>query len=162
MEHLLRDINDPTTSSLALQIKQKKTGLDGLLSRLTEIRAYLDKVVSGRIPINNQIAYNLQNIINLLPNLNVDELVKSMLVKTNDMHLVMYVSSLIRAIIALHDLLNNKLKYKNLDDVLDQDVSSSNAAAVATNEKKEKEPKSPSSPSKQSTTSAEDSSESKK
>lgn len=162
VEHLLRDINDPTTSSLALQIKQKKTGLDGLLSRLTEIRAYLDKVISGRIPINNQIAYNLQNIINLLPNLNVDELVKSMLVKTNDMHLVMYVSSLIRAIIALHDLLNNKLKYKNLDDILDQDASSSNAAAAAAaTEKKDKEPKSPGSPSKQSTTSAEDSSESK-
>lgn len=31
----------------------------------------------------------------------------------------MYISSLIRAIIALHDLLNNKLKYKNLDDILD-------------------------------------------
>lgn len=150
VEHLLRDINDPTTSNLALQIKQKKTGLDGLLSRLTEIRAYLDKVVSGRIPINNQIAYNLQNILNLLPNLNVDELVKSMLVKTNDMHLVMYVSSLIRAIIALHDLLNNKLKYKNLDEILDQDVGN---AVVAAAEKKESKapgsPKSPKSPSKE-------------
>jgi 26S proteasome regulatory subunit N8 len=150
VEHLLRDINDPTTSNLALQIKQKKTGLDGLLSRLTEIRAYLDKVVSGRIPVNNQIAYNLQNILNLLPNLNVDELVKSMLVKTNDMHLVMYVSSLIRAIIALHDLLNNKLKYKNLDDILDQDVSGAETAAAA--DKKDKDttkiPGSPKSPGK--------------
>lgn len=153
MEHLLRDINDPTTSNLALQIKQKKTGLDGLLNRLTEIRAYLDKVVSGRIPINNQIAYNLQNILNLLPNLNVEELVKAMLVKTNDMHLVMYISSLIRAIIALHDLLNNKLKYKDLDDVLDQDAGAT--AAVATDKKETKVPGSPSKSSQDGDSSAE-------
>lgn len=46
-----------------------------------------------------------------------------MLVKTNDMHLVLYVSSLIRAIIALHDLLNNKLKYKDMDEILDKDAN---------------------------------------
>ena len=53
--------------------------------------------------------YNMQNIFNLLPNLNVDELVRSMLVKTNDMHLVIYVSALIRSVAALHDLVNNKV-----------------------------------------------------
>lgn len=51
----------------------------------------------------------MQNIFNLLPNLNVDELVRSMLVKTNDMHLVIYVSALIRSVVALHDLVNNKV-----------------------------------------------------
>lgn len=120
VEHLLRDINDPSTSTLALQIKLKITGLAGLAGRLTEIRDYLEKVISGRIPINNQITYNLQNIFNLLPNLNVDELVKAMLVKTNDMHLVMYLSSLVRSVVALHGLLNNKIKYKDVDDVLDR------------------------------------------
>lgn len=56
-----------------------------------------------------QIVYNMQNIFNLLPNLNVDELVRSMLVKTNDMHLVIYLSALIRSVVALHDLVNNKV-----------------------------------------------------
>ncbi|CAN0480246.1 unnamed protein product, partial [Hapterophycus canaliculatus] len=51
----------------------------------------------------------MQNIFNLLPNLNVDELVRSMLVKTNDMHLVIYVSALIRSVVALHNLVNNKV-----------------------------------------------------
>ena len=46
----------------------------------------------------------------------MEELARSMLVKTNDMHLVLYVSSLIRSIIALHDLVNNKLHYKELDE----------------------------------------------
>lgn len=58
-----------------------------------------------------QIVYNMQNIFNLLPNLNVDELVRSMLVKTNDMHLVIYVSALIRSVVALHDLVNNKVTF---------------------------------------------------
>jgi 26S proteasome regulatory subunit N8 len=133
VEHLLRDINDPSTSTLALQIQQKVNGLTGLLGRLTEIKAYLEKVVNGTIPINNQITYNLQNIFNLLPNLNVEELVRSMLVKTNDMHLVIYLSSLIRSVLALHGLLTNKIKYKDLDNVLDK------TAGLEETEKKEKE-----------------------
>ena len=122
VEHLLRDINDPSTSSLALEIKQKVNGLGGLLGRLSEMKIYLEKVVSGRLPVNNQIAYNLQNILNLLPNLNVDELVRALLVKTNDLHLVLYLSSLIRSVLALHGLLANKIKYRDMDEVLDREA----------------------------------------
>jgi len=120
VEHLLRDINDPSTSTLAMHIKQKINGLSGLVGRLAEIKTYLSNVVEGRIPVNNQIIYNLQNIFNLLPNLNVEELKRSMLIKTNDMHIVIYISSLIRSVIALHGLLNNKIKYRDVDEVLDR------------------------------------------
>lgn len=142
VEHLLRDINDPSTSNLALQIKQKVTGLKGLLSRLNDIKTYLDKVVSGKLPVNNQIIYNVQNILNLLPNLHLEELVNALLVKTNDMHLVLYVSSLVRSILALHDLLNNKLKYKDLDALLDRDTT----IEVNNTNKKDKEKESTSAP----------------
>lgn len=134
VEHLLRDINDPSTGTLALQIQQKVTGLKGLLSRLIEIRAYLDKVAAGRMPINNQITANLQNIMNLLPNLNVEELVRSMYIKTNDMHLVVYVSSLVRAILALHGLLVNKIKYRDVDAVLDRDAGITTPTAAPAKE----------------------------
>lgn len=127
----MRDINDPTTSTLALQIQQKLTGLTGLVGRLNEIREYLQNVLDGRLPVNNQIAYNLQDIVNLLPNLNVDELVTSMLVKTNDLHLAIYVSSLVRSVIALHGLLNNKIKYKDVDQVLDRSAGVEAAPAQA-------------------------------
>lgn len=133
-------------------------GLDGLLGRLQEMRQYLEKVVAGKMPINNQISYNLQNILNLLPNLNVEELVKSMLVKTNDMHLVLYVSSLIRAIIALHDLLNNKLKYKDMDEILDKDAS----AEVTGAKKESTEVGSPKKPRETSESETEPSNETKK
>ena len=121
-----------------MQIKQKINGLTGLARKLEEIRDYLEKIIAGRIPINNQITYNLQNIFNLLPNLNVDELVKSMVVKTNDMHLVIYLSSLVRSVIALHGLLNNKIKYKDVDDVLDRSAGVEMADPSATIEKKDK------------------------
>jgi 26S proteasome regulatory subunit N8 len=117
---LLRDINDPTTSTLALQIRQKVEGLSGFVARLEEVKTYLHNVLSGRMPTNNQILYNLQNIFNLLPNLNVDDLVRSILVKTNDMHLVIYISTLVRSVIALHNLLNNKIQYRDIDDALDR------------------------------------------
>ena len=38
VEHLLRDINDPSTSILAMKIKQKVSGLAELGSRLVEIQ----------------------------------------------------------------------------------------------------------------------------
>jgi 26S proteasome regulatory subunit N8 len=120
-----------------LHIKHNVIGLKGLLSRLNEMKAYLDKVVAGKLPVNNQIIYNIQNILNLLPNLNLEELVNALLVKTNDMHLVVYISSLVRSILALHDLLNNKLKYKDLDAILDRDTTLDNAKDSKTSGKKE-------------------------
>jgi 26S proteasome regulatory subunit N8 len=127
----LRDINDPSTSTLALHIKHKISGLTGLMRRLQEVRNYLEKAISGRVPINNQIVYNLQTIMNLRPNLNIDELVKAMLITTNDIHLVMYISSLVRSVIALHGLLANKMKYRDIDDILDK-----NAGVESSNEMK--------------------------
>ena len=146
VEHLLRDINDPTTSTLALQVKQQLSGLTGLAERLVEIKDYLSKVTSGKIPVSNKIVYNLQDILNLLPNLNVDILVRSMLVKANDMHLVIYISSLVRSVIALHSLLLNKIKYADVDEVLDRSAgveSEKKDLTPSSEEKKDKEAKSP-------------------
>lgn len=69
------------------------------------------QVHAGELPINNEIVYNLQNIMNLFPNLNLEGLIQSIFVKTNDMYLVIYVSSIIRSVTALHDLLQNKIRF---------------------------------------------------
>ena len=116
VEHLLRDINDPSTSLLTFQIKQKLTGLSGLMDRLTDMSIYIQRVISGQIPVNNQIIGNMQDIFNLLPNLNIDEIVKSMLVNSNDVYLAIYISAMVRSVIALHGLLANKLKYGGVED----------------------------------------------
>lgn len=53
--------------------------------------------------------------MNLLPNLKVEEVVKSFSVKTNDYMHVVYVASLIRSVIALHNLINNKISTKEIE-----------------------------------------------
>jgi len=76
----------------------------------------LKAVADGKLPVNHEITYLMQEIFNLLPNLNVEELVRSFSVKTNDMMLVIYLSSLIRSVIALHNLINNKIALKDAEN----------------------------------------------
>ena len=60
------------------------------------------------MPLNHQISYHLQDALNLLPDLNDQELTQSFATTTNDEMLVVYLSSLLRAVIALHALVDNK------------------------------------------------------
>ncbi len=53
--------------------------------------------------------------MNLLPNLKVQDMVQSFSVKTNDYMHVIYVSSLIRSVISLHNLINNKIQTKEIE-----------------------------------------------
>jgi 26S proteasome regulatory subunit N8 len=93
---------------------------------------YLPLVASGRLPVNNTIVYNLQNIFNLLPNLSLPELVRSMHVQSNDFYMAIYMSALVRSIVALHDLLDNKLKYRDEDEVPgDENVKNGKPAGAA-------------------------------
>ena len=50
----------------------------------------------------------MQDIFNLLPNTNTADLAKAFAVQTNDMMVVVYLSALIRSVIALHNLVNNR------------------------------------------------------
>mmetsp|Transcript_2380 Transcript_2380/g.5617 ORF Transcript_2380/g.5617 Transcript_2380/m.5617 type:complete len:95 (-) Transcript_2380:1870-2154(-) len=84
------------------------------------------------MPVNHEITYLMQEVFNLLPNLNVEELVRSFSVKTNDMMLVIYISSLIRSVLALHNLINNKIALK--------DAENETADDKANKEKNEKVP----------------------
>ena len=73
------------------------------------------KVVEGKLPMNHQISYLLQDIFNLLPDVTNPQFVKSINVNTNDQMLVVYTASLIRSIIALHNLINNKINNKEAE-----------------------------------------------
>lgn len=60
------------------------------------------------MPVNHQIVYNLQDALNLLPDLSDSVFTQSFSSTTNDELLVVYLSSLMRAVIALHALVDNK------------------------------------------------------
>jgi 26S proteasome regulatory subunit N8 len=115
VEHLLRDIHDPTISTVASLIQEKVTGLATLRSKLGECQAYLETCIQNSdnpsFKANPDIIANLQTIVSLLPNLNTNELIQSLMKQTNDMYMAIYLASLVRTILALHDLINNKIRY---------------------------------------------------
>merc|ERR1712004_753953 len=101
VEHLLRDVKDTTVGTLS--------------QKLQDMKAYLEKVVAGELPMNHEITYQLQDIFNLLPDVTNPVFVRSLQVNTNDQMLVMYIASVIRSVIALHNLINNKLANKEAE-----------------------------------------------
>ncbi|KAF7976762.1 hypothetical protein HWV62_26508 [Athelia sp. TMB] len=108
VEHLLRDIKDSTTTTLATRVSEQLASLRGLQSRLSDVQKYLVDVSKGTMPVNHQIVYHLQDALNLLPDLGADGVKTSFASSTNDQLLVVYLSSLLRAVIALHALVDNK------------------------------------------------------
>ncbi|MEQ2276991.1 hypothetical protein XENORESO_017073 [Xenotaenia resolanae] len=115
VEHLLRDIKDTTVGTLSQRITNQVHGLKGLNSKLLDIRSYLERVAAGKLPINHQIIYQLQDVFNLLPDVNLLEFTKSFYLKTNDQMLVVYLASLIRSVVALHNLINNKISNRDAE-----------------------------------------------
>lgn len=116
VEHLLRDIKDTTVGSLSQKVTNQLLGLKGLNLQIRDIKNYLLKVGSGKLPINHQIVYQLQDILNLLPDVAHDQFMDSLYIKTNDQMLVVYLASLVRSIIALHNLINNKLTNRDAEE----------------------------------------------
>lgn len=126
VEHLLRDIRDVAVGTLSTRITSQLQSLQGLHLRLRDIGQYLQKVLNGELPVNHAILGNLQDVFNLLPNLSTptttpqvnggtsstenSELARAMSIKTNDQLMAIYLSSLIRAITAFHDLIENKIQ----------------------------------------------------
>lgn len=117
VEHLLRDIRDQAAGNLSLRVTNTYHSLLGLHQKLREIANYLDKVYAKQLPLNHTILGKLQNVFNLLPNL-MDSTLLSLgfNIKTNDDLMVVYISTLVRAIIAFHDLIENKLENKKASE----------------------------------------------
>lgn len=116
---MLRDIRDVAVGTLSTRITNQLQSLQGLHLRLRDIGAYLQKVLDGQLPVNHAILGNLQDVFNLLPNLSTpkgdgksdaSDLSYAMSIKTNDQLMAIYLSSLIRAITAFHDLIENKIQ----------------------------------------------------
>ena len=138
VEHLLRDIRDQAAGNLSLKVTERYQSLLGLDQKLKEIAKYLKKVNEKELPINHSVLGKLQNVFNLLPNMSsgADEfdrrfdaqaseraenssspLATAFTVKTNDEMMMLYTSTLVRSIIAFHDLIENKLENKKSSEM---------------------------------------------
>jgi 26S proteasome regulatory subunit N8 len=137
VEHLLRDIRDVAVGTLSTRITSQLQSLQGLHLRLRDIGSYLQKVLVKELPVNHTILGNLQDVFNLLPNLGTapakkgasatgfddhSELARAMSIKTNDQLMSIYLSSLIRAITAFHDLIENKIQNRQQQEEKDAGV----------------------------------------
>ena len=115
VEHLLRNIRETTESSLGEQVNAKLVSLKGLGNRLADIHDYLGKVEKGDMPVRHEIIARVQDMMNLLPAVDDPRLKQAMSGVVNDNTMVIYVSSLVRSILALHDLILNKLNNQRVE-----------------------------------------------
>ena len=153
VEHLLKDVRDQAAAGLSIKLTNQLKSLKGLQGKLRDIVAYLQKVADNELPVNHTILGKLQDIFNLLPNLGTpekDEMVgeqqhvldnvsnnleKALTVKTNDELMIIYISNLVRAIVAFDNLIENKIQNKKLMEKhsninFDKKDESNNASTV--------------------------------
>ncbi|SCU78453.1 LAMI_0A04676g1_1 [Lachancea mirantina] len=134
VEHLLRDVRDQAAGGLSIKLTNQLKSLKGLQTKLRDIVQYLEKVSQKQLPVNHIILGKLQDVFNLLPNLgspdddemgagSADEAInasstlqKALTVKTNDELMIIYISNLVRAIIAFDNLIENKIQNKKLQN----------------------------------------------
>lgn len=123
--------------TLSTRVTSQLQSLQGLHLRLRDIGQYLRKVLDGELPVNHTILGALQDIFNLLPNLVVAKapspsattddatqsplsdnngLARAMSIKINDQLMSIHISSLIRAITAFHDLIENKIQNRQQEE----------------------------------------------
>ncbi|GIX64448.1 Mov34/MPN/PAD-1 family protein [Babesia caballi] len=114
LEHLLRDLTNVTTSTLSKKVDNKIMALKSLVAKLAEITEYLRAVISGVYTVNPAIIYMLQDILNLFPSTDNDEIAEAFTINMNDTALTMYIGSILRAMLALHNLIDNMAENKRL------------------------------------------------
>ncbi|CDI78012.1 26S proteasome regulatory subunit, putative [Eimeria acervulina] len=112
VEHLLRDTKNASTSTLATKVGDQLETLKMLARRLRLIAEYLSDVAEGNIKGNASIIYHVQEIFNLLPDTARPELLKAFATQTNDSMMTLYLASVVRSVLALHNLIDNKIQNK--------------------------------------------------
>eukprot|EP00800_Vazella_pourtalesii_P015102 TRINITY_DN4013_c1_g2_i1.p1 TRINITY_DN4013_c1_g2~~TRINITY_DN4013_c1_g2_i1.p1 ORF type:complete len:249 (+),score=65.77 TRINITY_DN4013_c1_g2_i1:47-748(+) len=138
VEHLLRDIRDTTIGSLSQSVNSQLQSVKGLMGHTQHIELYLAKVLDGTYPVNHNIIYLLQDILSLLPDLTTPQLISSFYSNANDRMLVLYIGSMVRAIIALHDLIDNKLTNQAIEKEVKEEKKKDKATPAPKEPEKEK------------------------
>ena len=74
------------------------------------MREYLTMVEDKKIPANQKIIQNIQDIFNLSPD--IDKYAQQFAVNTNDVMVTLYLASIVKTTLAVHDLIRNKNDYE--------------------------------------------------
>ncbi|KAI0981626.1 hypothetical protein GJ496_001999 [Pomphorhynchus laevis] len=109
VEHLLRDINTDSCGTLSQKVMNQVHAVRGFHQSLNLMVLYVDSVIKERLPRNQLVLQHIQNVLNSLSRLSYVEEGQQLSV-LNDQMAVIYVAMLCRTIVALHDLINNKIQ----------------------------------------------------
>ncbi|KAF0991026.1 hypothetical protein HZS_3639 [Henneguya salminicola] len=110
VEHLLRDIGASDTNSLSQSALANLTSLKGLYSYLNDISKYLSDVLNNILPFNSEILEKIQSILYEIPLLVNSDVKNAFMLQNNDDASVTLVSLLVRTVLALNSLINNKVQ----------------------------------------------------
>ena len=110
VEHLVREIKDLNMDTLQSKLGNKVSALLALEKKIEVIRSYLADVLEGRRRQDPQLIRAIHQIMGRLPKLLSEEMKRIMSIRANDNYLSIYVSSLVKGVINIHYLLNNRIK----------------------------------------------------
>ena len=110
VEHLVREIKDLNMHTLQMKLNNKAASLLALERKITTIGKYLEDVISGKRKQDAQILLTLHEIVSRLPKVMSEEFKKVLSENLNDNYLTLYTSSLVKGVINIHSLLNNRIK----------------------------------------------------
>ncbi|KAL7716615.1 Proteasome regulatory subunit [Entamoeba marina] len=144
VERLLKDLQKPTGTILKHEVGLKVDSLKALDEKITLMREYLFLVEEGKIPVNNTIIQNIQDIFNLTPD--IEKYTQQFAVNSNDVMATVYLASLLKSVISLHELIRNRndfeFKLRQEAEKKKADKEEELAESKKENDEKEKEDKS--------------------
>ena len=110
VEHLIRELRDLNMDTLQHQLSAKVQSLVALKDKVLRIAEYLESAAVSRKKMDQQIMFALQRIISLLPKVLSPEMKRAMASRVNENYLALYVSGIVKSVVAIHSLLNNRIR----------------------------------------------------
>jgi len=137
VEHLIRELKDLNMDSLQSKLHAKVQSLVALQKKTQVISKYLEEVVAKRRKADPQILFALQKIVAKLPKVIGEELKVALAARVNENYLNLYVSGIVKSVIVIHNLLNNRIR--PLEDLEEQAKLEKEKREKEEKEKKQKE-----------------------
>ena len=110
VEHLIRELKDLNMDSLQNKLNNKVQSLVALRGKIQIISKYLEDVSTGRRKQDQQIIFALQRIMAKLPKVVSAEMKHALAAKVNENYLNLYISGIVKSVVAIHNLLNNRIR----------------------------------------------------
>lgn len=110
VEHLVREIKDLNMDTLQMKLNNKAASLLALERKIATISKYLEDVLGGKRKQDPQIMMVLHEIVSRLPRVMSEQFKKVLSENVNDNYMALYTSSLVKGVVSIHNLLNNRIK----------------------------------------------------